>query len=249
MDWQLAITTYCHPKLNNHILLLLLLLLLLLRLFALSQDMPGGPNRGNGPASMPALVMGNMAKAATYEGATSISASDSLALNRGGGRSRVAISSNLLTTRTGAMRGASRTASWGVTMQPVSGGCWLQAARRLSCFSLWPAPTLKQGVCLKNEVLCYGYWLLYSFCYVNVGKLMTRCSTASTLKPCNKLSKQSMVQCDAFLKEVKLHVGRPPLQGSIYFVHSMLRHSFCKHFEDHSCCVCCYCCCRWAARH
>jgi hypothetical protein len=74
---------------------------------------------------MPALVMGTMTKAATFEGATAISASDSLALNRGGGRSRVAISSNLLTTRTGTMRGATRTASWGVTMQPVSDDCWL----------------------------------------------------------------------------------------------------------------------------
>jgi hypothetical protein len=91
---------------------------------------------------MPALVMGNVAHSATYEGATSISASDSLALNRGGGRSRVAISSNLITTRTGTMRGASRAASWGVTMQPVSGGCWLLAARLLSSFRLWPEPML-----------------------------------------------------------------------------------------------------------
>jgi hypothetical protein len=68
---------------------------------------------------MPALVMGNMAHSATYEGALSISASDSLPLNRGG-RGRVAISSNLLTTRVGTMRGASRAASYGVTMQPVS---------------------------------------------------------------------------------------------------------------------------------
>jgi hypothetical protein len=69
---------------------------------------------------MPALVMGQVSHAATYEGATSISASDSLPLNRGGGRARTAISSNLLTTRVGTLRGASRTASWGVTMQGVS---------------------------------------------------------------------------------------------------------------------------------
>ncbi|WIA39401.1 hypothetical protein OEZ86_005505 [Tetradesmus obliquus] len=85
-----------------------------------AQDLPrGGPNRGNGHSSMPALTMGNVAHASTYEGASSTAASDSLALNRGGGRSRVAISGNLITTRTGSMRGASRTASWGVTMQPV----------------------------------------------------------------------------------------------------------------------------------
>jgi hypothetical protein len=85
-----------------------------------TQDVPrGGPNRGNGHPSMPALVMGNMAKSATYEGALAIAASDSLPLNRGG-RGRVAVSSNLLTTRTGSMRGASRAASYGTTMQPVS---------------------------------------------------------------------------------------------------------------------------------
>jgi hypothetical protein len=92
---------------------------------------------------MPALVMGNMAHSATYEGATSISASDSLALNRGGGRSRVAISGNLLTTRTGAMRGASRTASWGVTMQPVSGGDSAVLNRGLS------QSCIKEGVCIQ----------------------------------------------------------------------------------------------------
>uniref|UniRef100_A0A383W345 Uncharacterized protein n=1 Tax=Tetradesmus obliquus TaxID=3088 RepID=A0A383W345_TETOB len=85
-----------------------------------AQDLTrGGPNRGNGPSSMPALTMGQVSHASTYEGASSTAASDSLALNRGGDRSRVAISGNLLTTRTGSMRGASRTASWGVTMQPV----------------------------------------------------------------------------------------------------------------------------------
>lgn len=84
-----------------------------------AQDVPrGGPNRGNGHPSMPALTMGQVAKSATYQGALAISASDSLPLNRGG-RGRVAVSGNLLTTRTGSMRGATRTASWGTTMQPV----------------------------------------------------------------------------------------------------------------------------------
>jgi hypothetical protein len=79
--------------------------------------------------------MGNVAKAATYEGALSISASDSLPLNRGG-RGRVAVSGNLLTTRTGSMRGATRTGSYGVTMQPVSAvmhGWQAICAQQISC--------------------------------------------------------------------------------------------------------------------
>ncbi|KAF8057915.1 hypothetical protein HT031_005861 [Scenedesmus sp. PABB004] len=72
----------------------------------------GGPNRGNGHSSMPALVMGGMAKATTYEGATSISTTDSLGMNAG---RRSSVSSTILTARGGVLRGATRSASYGVT--------------------------------------------------------------------------------------------------------------------------------------
>jgi hypothetical protein len=61
---------------------------------------------------MPALVLGSVSKAATYQGATAISTTDSLGLFAGGDS---AVSNSLLTARTGGFRGASGTGSFGVT--------------------------------------------------------------------------------------------------------------------------------------
>ena len=67
-----------------------------------------------------------IAKAQTYNGATAISTTDSVGLNRGG--DAVAISNNVRTTRTGTMRGASTAGSMGVTSNQAVGSKALTGA-------------------------------------------------------------------------------------------------------------------------
>jgi hypothetical protein len=60
----------------------------------------GRTNIATGGSSMPALVTGQMVKAQTYQGATAVATTDSVALNRGSGAG-AAIATDRLTARTG----------------------------------------------------------------------------------------------------------------------------------------------------
>ncbi|WIA19123.1 hypothetical protein OEZ85_003771 [Tetradesmus obliquus] len=78
-----------------------------------------GSKHSSGHASKAALLSGGLAKSATYEDALALAASDSLPINRGRS-SRVTVSGNLLTTRTGSFRGGSRSAAFRTSSQPVT---------------------------------------------------------------------------------------------------------------------------------
>ncbi|WIA12945.1 hypothetical protein OEZ85_006560 [Tetradesmus obliquus] len=79
------------------------------------QDLPAPRNilaGGSGNDNMPALVMGGMAHSQTYEGATSISATDAVAANKGGKFTPVAY--NNLISRPGVWKqGVQKRKTWG----------------------------------------------------------------------------------------------------------------------------------------
>ncbi|KAF8071032.1 EGY1 [Scenedesmus sp. PABB004] len=79
---------------------------------------PRGPNRSNGAPNMPAVVIGGVSHAQTYEGATSTSSSDSFGVNRGG--RGTAISGDYLTSRQPVLRRARPGQSWATTMESVN---------------------------------------------------------------------------------------------------------------------------------
>jgi hypothetical protein len=76
-------------------------------------DLPQGPNLSSGAPNMPVLVMGGVAHAQTYQGATATAGTDGLAVNNGG--RGTAVSSQTLVGRQPPLRRAAPGRSWGVT--------------------------------------------------------------------------------------------------------------------------------------